>query len=498
MKGVKYILNFKKNQVINFTSRLSDFETINPEFTRCKCYAFASGDNANGSDITMEAIDKAIARGEFFNKPIVAHLYYDENDNSWRVGGHDSKWVITNTSIEIINECIPFGTIPESANIRKEEVLEPDGITVNTYVIMDIILWTGRYNIMDAAYSDDIYFNQSCEISINEYHYKENDVLSIDDFTFSALCLLNKSLNSEKNVRPCFPSCRVERIKPFSLNESKFKQNFELMLQTLKQYEVIDNDDSSTKGEVKMDKSKIIAKFSEFTYKNVLGEDTAKYVLIDITDTSVGVIDREDNKSYSFNWTENEGDVVVDFDNKKECVMTYRDFAEGEVDVFDYAKEIGFASDVASKLKETQVAKSFAEEYTTKINDITATYTQLKAEYDAATAELEKYRQADAERLKAEKHAQIDTLLETYSKKIGRLPEFLCYRASVDYSKDFDDIQRDLTIMAGKAMMDKNKGRDTSYNPTSCGVAFSLGDSKVNKYAQEDRYGDLLDRVMNK
>ena len=47
-------------------------------------------------------------------------------------------------------------------------------------------------------------------------------------------------------------------------------------------------------------------------------------------------------------------------------------------------------------------------------------------------------------------------------------------------------------------MMDKNKGQDNLYNPTSCGVTFSLGDSKVNKYAQEDRYGDLLDRVMNK
>ena len=97
-------MNFNKNQAINFTSKLSNFEVINPEFTRCKCYAFASGDNANGSDITMKAIDKAIARGEFFNKPIVAHLYRDEDDNSWRVGGHDSKWVITNTNIEIINE----------------------------------------------------------------------------------------------------------------------------------------------------------------------------------------------------------------------------------------------------------------------------------------------------------------------------------------------------------------------------------------------------------
>ena len=229
-------MEFNKTQTVNFTSKLSDFEVMDTEFTKCKCYALASGDNVNGSDITMQAIDKAIQRGEFYNKPIVAHLYRDENDGSWRVGGHDSKWVISNTSMEVINECIPFGTIPESSNVRKEEVLEPDGTTVNTYVVMDVILWTGRFNIMDAAYSDDVYFNQSCEISINDYHYKDNDILAIDDFTFSALCLLNKSSDFSKNVRPCFPSCRVEKIKSFSLDEDKFKQNFELMLDKLKQY----------------------------------------------------------------------------------------------------------------------------------------------------------------------------------------------------------------------------------------------------------------------
>lgn len=231
-------MKFNKNQTLGFTSKLSDFEIVNQEFIRCKCYMLATGDNVNGSDITLKSVQKAMARGEFYNKPVVAHLYRDpEDNNKWRVGGHDSKWVITNTSFDIVNECIPFGVIPESAELKLEEVLEADGITTNTYLTCQIILWVGRYNIMDAAYSDDIYFNQSCELSINEYHWKDNDVLAIDDFTFSALCLLNKSDDKSKNVRPCFPSCRVEKMKAFSIDESKFKQNFELMLEKLKQYE---------------------------------------------------------------------------------------------------------------------------------------------------------------------------------------------------------------------------------------------------------------------
>lgn len=72
-------MKFNKNQTLGFTSKLSNFEIINSEFTRCKCYMLAVGDNVNGSDITLDSVKKAMSRGEFYNKPIVAHLYKDED-----------------------------------------------------------------------------------------------------------------------------------------------------------------------------------------------------------------------------------------------------------------------------------------------------------------------------------------------------------------------------------------------------------------------------------
>lgn len=479
---------------IDMVAKFSKFQVINKDFTRCRCNVFYTGRNRNYSDITENALKKFIARKGYANVPVVAHLMKDD-DGNYYVGGHDRKIIVSNAGIDLVDETIPFGVIPEDCNPSMDMITERSG-EQREYFSVDVILWTHRYPIMEASYGDEIYFNQSMEINfdIGDYEY-DGDYTVIKDFSMSALCLLNKSNNSKDNIEPCFESSVV---KKFSVDEGKFKQNFELMLQTLKKYEAVESNNSIMKGEIGMDKSNIAEKLSEFTFQNILGETVSKYVLIDVTDTSVGVIDREDNKSYSFNWTANVEDVVIDFDNKKECVMTYRDFAEGEVNVFDYAKEIGLASDTASKFKESQVAKSFAEEYTTKINEVTTAYAQLKSEYDTAIVELENYRKVDAERLKAEKHAQVDSLLDTYAKKIGKLAEFLCYRASVDYSKDIEDIQRDLTIMAGKAMMDKNKGQEAVYSPTSCGVSFSLGNSKVNKYAQEDRYGDLLSRVMNK
>ena len=497
-------MEFNKTQTVNFTSKLSDFEVMDTEFTKCKCYALASGDNANGSDITMQAIDKAIQRGEFYNKPIVAHLYRDENDGSWRVGGHDSKWVISNTSMEVINECIPFGTIPESSNVRKEEVLEPDGTTVNTYVVMDVILWTGRFNIMDAAYSDDVYFNQSCEISINDYHYKDNDILAIDDFTFSALCLLNKSSDSSKNIRPCFPSCRVEKIKSFSLDEDKFKQNFELMLDKLKQYEsatAVHDKETNNKPNNKEEKKFMeLKKFSEIL-STVNGEsDVNKYRLLNVTDSKVFALDMEDYKPYGFDYavtTEGEAEnIVIDFESKVEMSLSATDkITEENFEEFSIGSEIEsvkesiFANEVPAKIDEcTKILKA---EYEKDIDEMGASFKELTEKYDNAVKELEKYKKKE-EFEKAEQHkAEVNALFEKYANKLGKCAEFLVYKAKCNPDKvTLDEVSEKLTLMVGKYMMESGAKKNFSYNPTETGVAGRKNETIENKY------GHLLDKYM--
>ena len=498
-------MEFNKTQTVNFTSKLSDFEVMDTEFTKCKCYALASGDNVNGSDITMQAIDKAIQRGEFYNKPIVAHLYRDENDGSWRVGGHDSKWVISNTSMEVINECIPFGTIPESSNVRKEEVLEPDGTTVNTYVVMDVILWTGRFNIMDAAYSDDVYFNQSCEISINDYHYKDNDILAIDDFTFSALCLLNKSSDSSKNIRPCFPSCRVEKIKSFSLDEDKFKQNFELMLDKLKQYEsatAVHDKETNNKPNNKEEKKFMeLKKFSEILSTAKIGEsDVNKYRLLNVTDSKVFALDMEDYKPYGFDYavtTEGEAEnIVIDFESKVEMSLSATDkITEENFEEFSIGSEIEsvkesiFANEVPAKIDEcTKILKA---EYEKDIDEMGASFKELTEKYDNAVKELEKYKKKE-EFEKAEQHkAEVNALFEKYAGKLSKCAEFLVYKAKCNPDEvTVDEVNEKLTLMVGKYMMESGAKKNFSYNPTETGVAGRKNETIENKY------GHLLDKYM--
>ena len=500
-------MKFNKNQALGFTSKLSDFEIVNQEFIRCKCYMLATGDNVNGSDITLESVQKAMARGEFYNKPVVAHLYRDpEDNNKWRVGGHDSKWIITNTSFDIVNECIPFGVIPESSNLQLEEVLEADGETINTYLTCQIILWVGRYNIMDAAYSDDIYFNQSCELSINEYHWKDNDVLAIDDFTFSALCLLNKSDDKSKNVRPCFPSCRVEKMKAFSIDESKFKQNFELMLEKLKQYESdgipasvqnnVTNNNPQMEGENKMDFAKITEVLSE-------SNDNCKYKFLNATENKVFALDLADYKPYGFDCaftkTEDTESIVIDFESKTEMSLSATDkIADENFDEFSIKNEIDTVKEDYAKSLITEstkkISESLSKEFKQGYDKLKESYDTLSESYKLAADKLAVFEKKEAE-LKEKGHKEgIDNLVKAYAEKLGKYSKFLVYKAQIEehYSKSVDEVRQDLIFMAGNYLTSQENSlkRNFSYTPTEAGVNGKRNETTNNKY------GHLLDKYI--
>ena len=191
-------------------------EKINEEFTRCKCYIMALGKNRNGSHFSRESVEAAIPT--FANIPVVAYLYEDENGNR-RVAGHEME-IVENKEGELQwhSLCVPYGTVPESGAFTFVDVTEADG-TVATYLCKDVILWTGRYpEIMDAAFSEDSYFNQSMEIKVSESSALAEDerYKDITGFSASALWLLGKSDDDEYNVEPCFPSASVV---PFALDE---------------------------------------------------------------------------------------------------------------------------------------------------------------------------------------------------------------------------------------------------------------------------------------
>lgn len=247
-------------------------EAGNKEFTLCKCYIMALGKNRNFSHISKEASDNAIP--SLYGVPVIGHMYVDE-DGQYHMGGHDMtiekdadgvyKWK---------SQCVPYGFVAQNqSDLHYEDIEEPNGDT-HTYLVGDIILWTGRYQeLNNALYDKACWFNQSMEINcIDCAPLKEDknytDILSFD---YSALCLLGKSDNEDENVEPCFPMARVE---PYNYS---FDDNFYQLMNELKSELAASLEGIGEKGVCAMDEIKDTECFSEdeSAEKNPVAETAA-------------------------------------------------------------------------------------------------------------------------------------------------------------------------------------------------------------------------------
>ena len=476
---------------IDMTAKFTNFQVINKDFTRCRCNVFYTGRNRNYSDITEEALQKFIARKGYANVPVVAHLMKDD-EGKYYIGGHDSKIVIDNNGIELVNECVPFGVIPEDCNPSMDLITEHSG-EQRKYFSVDIVLWTHRYPIMEAAYSDEIYFNQSMEVFFEDCKY-DNDYVVVNDFSMSALCLLRRSMDANENIEPCFESSRV---KAFSIDTDKFKQNFELMLEKLKQYEsdgtttTVQNNvtNEPNKEEKKfMDLEKLKSFLSTFTVGE--GENaTEQYALINATENSFTVMDKHDGlRVYTVEFAlDDDGNIAADWDGKVEKKFSVVDFeTENAVsmnDLIDFNKVV----DKCAEDKAFSITEELTTAFNEQIKEKNAEYEELNNKYSTATTKLAEYESAETEAKRVAHKNEVDSIVADFAKKIGRSPKFLVYKAKLNADDvTIEQVTHDLTLMAGQEMV--NKSASFSYQPQETNVASKNDDELTN------RYGHLLDK----
>lgn len=201
--------------LVEFAAKVTPVKPINDEMTLCKCFVMALGKNNNKSNISKKAVEKALPT--LFNIPVKGHLYINDDDELC-MGGHDKILVKTDDGYVLQRLTVPYGVVPYQDNVHFEEVEEPDG-TKKEYLVADVILWTGQFpELLDAKYNDEIYFNQSMEIKCTKTT-KKDGIMNIEAFKFSALCLLGKSDDPNKNNDPCFKMSVIEPYK-FSLNKN--------------------------------------------------------------------------------------------------------------------------------------------------------------------------------------------------------------------------------------------------------------------------------------
>lgn len=234
-----------KRYTVEFNAKVTPVKPLNDEFTLCKCYVMALNKNRNLSFISKDAADAALPT--LFNIPVIGHLYVDD-EGKYHMGGHDMT-IVQNADgqFEFKSICVPYGVVPQQDNIHYEDIQEPNG-DIHTYIVSDVILWTGRFpELHEAVYSDETYFGQSMEINVNDYAPLEEDknYTSILSYTYSALCLLGKSDNPDEHTEPCFPMSRVDPYE-FSLDDDKFS---ELMSQLKNELAFCFDGNAGKKGE---------------------------------------------------------------------------------------------------------------------------------------------------------------------------------------------------------------------------------------------------------
>lgn len=454
---------------IGSVGRLSSFSVLNSELTRARCRVMYTGRNRNYTDITEEALNKLIDRKGYANIPVTAHLYKGE-DGKWRVGGHDTDIVLkAGGGIEFVDRTVPFGVIPEDCNPGFEDVTEKSG-EVKRYFCVDVILWTHRYNIMDAVKSDELWFNQSMEITINHCDYDRDDYCVIDDFSLSALCLLNHDpINRENEVEPCFPSASVTR---FELDE--FKKEFDILLEKYKKFK-FDKGDGNLK--IEQIKSKL--------------DD--KYAAITCASDTVTAIKKDDFEVFEIPFTVDaeKSEVVFGYDKAVRKYLAVSDTDSKIEDVvkgctaeFAKAVEARAKEDAAKKFEadKAEITKGFVE----KIDSQNAELADCYKKIDEQGKKISGYEAAEVQALEAAHKAEIDKVVDSYAARLEKNTDYYLYRTSDEkYSKTAQEVEQDMLIILGKSVKN-NETAKFSYAAWGANPA-------TPKQGSGGRYGDLMD-----
>lgn len=473
----------------------SSIRQLNSQFALVDILLCYHGDNRNMTSISKEVIENALP--SLYGIPIVGEYIYLD-DGSQDFGSHGGKIVISSNGIKFENTTKPYGFITKEAvdNAKWVTITEKNGIDKHEYLeLKSCIIWEKRYEEVSKLLEEN--YGQSMEIVINKGFYNDKNYYVVEDFTFSAACILGSNPDGT-DVIPCFESAYIGRH--YELDS--FKQEFSQMLdeyKKLKQYET----DSTTatvqnthetnpqKGEKNMN----LSKFTEVLSTIKINENTEanKYRLLSVDESKVFALDMEDYKPYGFDYAitseEDVESVVIDFESKVEMSLSATEkITEEGFEEFSIESVINSETELRTK-EHTSILEA---EFNKKVEELKTSFDDLSASYAVATKKLEEYETKEA-KAKVDKHiSDVEGVFNKYSEKLGRCSEFLVYKAKCNPSEiTLDELNEKLTLMVGKYMMDSQTKKNFSYNPT---------ETKVNKRTENkasSRYGNLLDAFCN-
>ncbi|HJF39355.1 MAG TPA: hypothetical protein K8V91_00395 [[Clostridium] spiroforme] len=479
------------SKIIRYATKIqlvpSSMRKLNKQFSLVDILLCYHGDNRNRSTISKESIESALP--SLYGIPIVGEYIYLD-DGSQDFGSHGGKIIISDKGIKFEDTTKPYGFITKDAveNAQWVEITEKDGHTVHEYLeLKGCIIWSQRYEEVSRILEEN--YGQSMEIETLRGYWNDNDYYEIEEFVFSAACILGSNLDGT-GVEPCFESASIGRH--YSFNTDSFKQEFSNMLDEYKKSQVTMKK-LNKEGVQQMELKKFVEALSQVKINDT---ENAKYRLLSVSDEKVFVLDLEDYKAYGFNYAvtsdEDSNELVIDFDSKCEMSLSACDkITEEGFEEFSISDAINSQAQKETDIAMQKFTETLQAEYDARIEEIREKFNELDRNYNEALNELSAFKNAEAERKEQEHKDDVDAIINEFSKKIGRVPEFLIYKARLDYSKPVDEIRKDLTLMAGKSIMDTHSKANFSYTP----VSTTLFKQKQSNQ-KSDRYGNLLDKFM--
>ena len=183
---------------------------VNPTFLKCRIIILDTSSVANHTHFKKENVDKSIYQLDYLP---VRGLYKEDEEE---FGGHEISYYIDDDG----NLKESVGTVPMGVVINNSARWE--NINNKETLVCDCYIWTNNNEGAVKRIKENC-VSQSMEINIDNYSETNRDYIEIEDFTFTALTLID--------TQPAF-NCGA--IRTYSKND--FEANYKHMIEALNKY----------------------------------------------------------------------------------------------------------------------------------------------------------------------------------------------------------------------------------------------------------------------
>ena len=183
---------------------------VNPTFLKCRINILDTSSIANHTHFKKENVDKSIYQLDYLP---VRGLYKEDEEE---FGGHEISYYIDDEG----NLKESVGTVPMGVVINNSARWE--NINNKETLVCDCYIWTNNNEGAVRRIKENC-VSQSMEINIDNYSETNRDYIEIEDFTFTALTLID--------TQPAF-NCGA--IRTYSKND--FEADYKHMIEALNKY----------------------------------------------------------------------------------------------------------------------------------------------------------------------------------------------------------------------------------------------------------------------